>query len=245
MTSPNNPGQHQYDPAKIQDLNIPDEYDRSEFNKPTSAVNPGDQWAGPIIPRSYSIEMAEEKGLAADGLFNERFFTLQALYRNVLEAEIISKYDLRLYDDAIGDSSFQFRAEQPERMSFYQKYSTLDTRYIYLRNNIHIERLSEEQLALLDDYLLTGGDTTKKQLEALIAETYRMVLMVDPSGGNFLVGYAGGGGITAPNVSIVFEISFSGFDYDAGDGYDYIDSITEDMGKKLSTSEMPVTVFCE
>lgn len=101
-----------------------------------------------------------------DGINEDEFINLQAKYRSYFESilkEIINFKDL---DDRIKKVLLLPKIKDKE-YNFYHKYSTLDSDYIYLRNNIHIENLNDEEISYLKNNEFDKGfiiDTLSKVL---------------------------------------------------------------------------------
>lgn len=64
--------------------------------------------------------------------------------------------ELDVYDKSIDDSGYKFKPVDPLMMDYYQYMSAMNLKYLYLRNNLYIEKLSKEQVAKL--LILTPDD---------------------------------------------------------------------------------------
>lgn len=75
---------------------------------------------------------------------------MERIYRVGFSAFLLEKLDLQTYDDELKSDEKKFISCDEEHKTDAQKIDELNLDYIYLRNEVHIDRLSEEQLALLE-----------------------------------------------------------------------------------------------
>ena len=96
------------------------------------------------VPNTYdsaSIEM---------NFYNiEEFVRLQKRYRKALEEYLDKKVHLRTTDKKILSSGLQIPKVEDQSYNFYHQSEVLKSGYLFVRNNIHIERLSAEELRYL------------------------------------------------------------------------------------------------
>jgi len=109
-----------------------------------------------IQPLNYDIDLAIERGLATSAGFSDRYLNMQALYRRALEQYLAEKLSLNMFDEMLATNELRFIPVPDERRDFYHRYSTFGFQYIYLRNNLPIERLSVEDLDVLSSYIEMG-----------------------------------------------------------------------------------------
>lgn len=84
-------------------------------------------------PMTYDIELAETKGLAENGHLSETFDQVYTMYRKVFENYLIGQLDISDFDQKLQDSSLGYSPVEESEQTIYQKDSSLDTTYIYLR----------------------------------------------------------------------------------------------------------------
>lgn len=112
-------------------------------------------------PNTIDKKLLEEKGI------NERdLISLQVRYKNALESIIKEVIDVKEIDNLIESVSFEIPTNLDED-SFYSHFSSLKSKYFYVRNNIHIERLSKEDIETLK---------TNDNHEELVLRTLREVI---------------------------------------------------------------------
>ena len=99
----------------------------------------------------------------------ESYLKLYKLYNNLLVQYLIKKYDLNLYDKMIKDSNRLFTKVDTNDMDIYQYVSS---KYLDIRNNIYIEKLSQEELL----YLSSTKELLDSNNEQFIEKTYKKVI---------------------------------------------------------------------
>lgn len=116
------------------------------------------------------------KGLYKDGNFTDKFYILYKNYKILLEKFLINKLPLVEYDNKIDNSGLLFYPVKRDDMDIYQLLSTMDLKYIYLRNVLNVDKLSDDDIELvvnLSDSELIMFD---EKMIGLINRTYKDVL---------------------------------------------------------------------
>jgi hypothetical protein len=140
---------------------------------------------------------------------------LQALYRKVFEAYLAEKLDLLSYELLFHNEEVPMTPVPKGRQNYYQYCSTLPMEYLYLRNNLCIERLEEKDLALLQQCHEAGQYEVTEELTEMVVRTYIRVIRVFDEADSFghepdnmiTTYYPYGGGLKhADNQAVVFEI---------------------------------------
>jgi hypothetical protein len=114
--------------------------------------------------------------------------------------------NIKAYDESLRAHSCGFVPVKPEKQGIYQRYGSFGNQFIFLRNNIHIERLAPDDLLSLQTASSLG------ELEGLVRRTWAEAVAVRwaDSPAAFDVIYDTGaltGFATAPNTSLVFGLS--------------------------------------
>ncbi|MDF9824221.1 hypothetical protein M2475_000579 [Breznakia sp. PF5-3] len=137
-------------------------------------------------PKTYDIELAKEKGLISEDLdtLSEYYLEVQGLYRIVLEDKLKRELDLGNFEKKLEelDTYFQPYLGKVDKYEGYQQFTTMDLPYLFLRNNLHIENLSDEDLELLIQKLTIEDPIHDKDLVALVDRTFLSVLQVNQYG---------------------------------------------------------------
>ena len=94
------------------------------------------------VPNSYNNSIIEEK------FKEDEFIELQVKYRKYLESILNKFIDFKIIDEKIKEVINIPKIEDKE-YNFYHKFSSLNSDYVYLRNNYHIENLSDEEINLI------------------------------------------------------------------------------------------------
>ena len=105
----------------------------------------------------------------------QEYLNLSTLYRTLLN-EYIKQLGLGSYEEAIKNSGLNFVPIQLSEQDFYQYYNNCELTYYYIRNNIYLNRLTEEEYNYLkeksksQDYALNNVDIT------FLSNTFRKVI---------------------------------------------------------------------
>ena len=120
----------------------------------------------PIFPNSIDYELARSKNLYPENI-NDKYYLLQKKYQTVLEKYLNDILNLKGYDDFISHSNLKFNVTTNK--DYYQQSSTLELNYIYIKNNLHIEKLSNEDL-----------DNLSKDINVLdiVKRTYKNIIKI-------------------------------------------------------------------
>ena len=99
-------------------------------------------------------ELLSQKGLGGGKQPNQRYFTLINKYKGFFELYLKETLPLELIDQNARESELGFKPIKEEDMDFYQRTSGMGLTYLYLRNNLYIEKLSASNLQLLEGQTL-------------------------------------------------------------------------------------------
>lgn len=196
----------------------------------------------------YNHELGKRKGLLNEDRLNNHYLNLQAVYRANLDACLMNVLDLEDLDEELADSSLDFVSRRAEEKNLYEKESTMGLAYIYQRNNLYIEYLSEEQLSLLRQSLESGRSLITDEIQKMVWETFREVIRVrkpedweDET--RFLYPETEGRKPKIPNQALVLGIS-NAMEYGISgkllpdryrrEKYEYLDRIKKEKEKEYS-----------
>ena len=118
-----------------------------------------------FYPNSFNYQLLKEKNLS------ERFMKLENKYRKYFQNYIIKTLSLDKYDKMITESDLKFYTCLEERKDYYQKSSPLN--YIYIKNNLHIEKLNNDDLKILEE------SNNEDELIELIKKTWQNIIKID------------------------------------------------------------------
>jgi hypothetical protein len=161
-----------------------------------------------IEPLNYDLRQAIEKGLATKvGGFSDKYLNMQALYRKALEQYLAEKLSLGMFDEMLETSELRFIPVPNNKQGFYQRYSTFDFKYIYLRNNLPIERLDLEDLDILSSHIEARRSDITEDLLEMVSGTFRRIIMGwENQEPEVLIWIMFDGVSLAPNNALVFII---------------------------------------
>lgn len=98
------------------------------------------------IPNTYNNDLV---GLRFYDL--DEFVRLQKKYRKALEEYLDKRVHLKEVEQTILDSGLDIPKVEDQEYNFYHQSEVLTSGYLFVRNNIHIEKLSEEDLKYLKE----------------------------------------------------------------------------------------------
>ena len=101
----------------------------------------------------------------------------QDMYRFLIQRYILEKTKLDRIDKRMKEYKIPFIPYPSEKKDEYQAHDFMNLQYIYMRNDIHMERLTEEQLAVIEEAATNLTDETAVvNAMVLVQNTYREVL---------------------------------------------------------------------
>lgn len=106
-----------------------------------------------------------------------RMEKIENVYRIGVSQYLSDTLSLKEYDQKLTSSDMRFVQNDEEHLSEAQKNDKLGLRFIYLRNNVHIERLSEEEQELLyNETVQTKNDKLSTEAEKIVEDSFYSVL---------------------------------------------------------------------
>ena len=148
------------------------------------------------------------------GFDDEQFLSLQVKYKQLFERMVISQIDFSSVEQRLHDSHYPIVNDND--YNFYRKYSTLGSNYIYFRNNIHIERLTEEEIKELTSETI-NMDFLRNTYEKVLYEDGDITFLGDPSDST-----------RVPSKSIILELAVDFKEIQDLESALLIDDIVED-----------------
>ena len=115
------------------------------------------------------------KNLTEEGKKN--YLLLYELYSNLLYQYFIQVLNLKEYDDLFATGEISYKEVATNNMDFYQYLATDYLKYLYIRNNIYIERLSDEELKFLRDKYISGDFSLDDSSKIFIEKTFLKVIL--------------------------------------------------------------------
>lgn len=102
--------------------------------------------------------------------------SVEKYYRDCLKQFMLEQLNLKEYDFMLEESDMNYIPNDEESMIEVQKRNCLGLKFIYLRNELYLERLSDEEIRMLEGELKDSkGNVSEKALE-IVKETYAKVI---------------------------------------------------------------------
>lgn len=102
------------------------------------------------------------------------YLQLNALYRRLLN-EYIGNIGVNKYDDRLSKSELKFVPISDTAKDYYQYYAGTSHKYYYVRNNVYIERLANDDLEYLKERLMSGDSLTDEDF-TFVERTFKCVI---------------------------------------------------------------------
>lgn len=199
-------------------------------------------------PHSFDSILAAEKQLADENGFTAEYFMLQSIYAEELMNYLDEKCDIHALDAEFVNHEMRFIPTETPR-NIYQRSCSFGMQFLFLRNNICIERLDEKDLLILR--MAANGDA---EVSELVQRTYKTVIAAtsddDP---DLKVAYEMDGKI-APNRSVVLGFAMDSEFTEDGNFVDVEHEMEKDAAidvilpviQEQLTQELgfPVVIFC-
>ena len=140
---------------------------------------------------SAKAEIADEealikKGLCGEEYLNDKYIKLYRNYKMLLDKYLLTKLSLHKYEEMIINSGLRFVPLNYLDMDYYQYISSMDLNYIYLTNDIYVEKLSENDIDRVINLTNEEIANPNQELMDLVARTYEDVITSEYSEANGL-----------------------------------------------------------
>lgn len=159
------------------------------------------------LPMSYSAVRASDKGLGENGGYSDWYFELQAFYAEGIWEMLNAQCEIMKLDEQLALSDMNFLPVDTFK-NVYQEHWNFGAKYLFLRNNVHVERLSEADLELLGGYMRDGFEPGSADVKQMVLRTLRDVICVDPNLPSDAIEYVyEPSGRAAPNNAVVLGLA--------------------------------------
>ena len=126
----------------------------------------------PNIRKECNIKSDEEM---------KKYLLIYSVYNKLLVEFLIEKYYLKEVDKELEKRKDSFPEVTSSEKDLYQSLSEGYLKYFYLRNNIYIERLTNEQLNYLFSIYQSNNLELTPQNRQFISDTYLKVILENPT----------------------------------------------------------------
>ena len=159
----------------------------------------------PVRNKEYFESLSSEE--------QENYIELYNVYAALLTKHFIEKYKLDEYDKVLINSPFSFPKVKEEDMDIYQYLASDDLSFIYLRNNLYIERLSQEEKNKLVWLAQEEKPEYTPEVEELMENTFRKVIVENETEEENLNIFYGPmtGAFLAPDNAIIIGIRYDDY----------------------------------
>lgn len=176
------------------------------------------------IPNSYDYSLINEKQID-----KEKFLRLQIKYKNDFEKLLLKIIDFKKIDEYINSFNLNIPYISNQENNFYYKYSILESKYLYLRNNIHIENLSNEDIEIIANALKNNLDLNLD----FFNKTFKHVLYEKGDYSMFGIPMLRN---KVSSKSIIFEFAYNQNGFKEVSQYNFVNSVIDVIYKSLSDS---------
>ena len=183
----------------------------------------------------FDYDIFSSKGLYENDNLTDRYYTLIKNYKILFEKYLMSKIPLKDMDEKIFNSKLLFIPVDTKKMDYFQKFSTMKLKYLYLRNNLYVYKLSNSEIDSLINLSVNQLSKPNSKLMTLIENTYRMVIDAKPYGNNISDNYIKCYGIDNSDYWIKSDELVIGVRYDEfadnglGDGDEWKDNYNNQL----------------
>lgn len=146
-------------------------------------------------PNTIDLELINQKNIDSD------YVLLQQKYIESFEFYIMQKMDIKKYDLIITQFSSDISNINDIDNNIYKKSSALKSDYIYLRNNIHIERLEMDEIDEIRNAIIKNNILPFSFIKKTI------YLMINEGNKKISYGYDSFDDYFDPNI-FIFEFSY-------------------------------------
>lgn len=162
-----------------------------------------------LLPNNSTVDF-----LKMTNKLKKEYFLLYFSYRKLFTEYIIKEANLIKYDDKISSSKLNFRPIDIEDMDVYQYFSSNVLKYFYIRNNIYIEKLTNEEREMLCQNIKDENCKLTPDIEEMIKNTFQNVIFEDvgKDGKNYMIPYGPNSrSFLAKNNSLVIGMRYDEF----------------------------------
>ena len=128
-----------------------------------------------VYPAGYDTAEAKAKKLIEENAGEERYQRLEAAYLAVLNHCLEETVGIARYEKQLTDSGYTF---YPPENNLYYRTRAFGRENLYLRNHAYIERLSADDLELLEAAVENDSVRLSEELKAMVQNTWRELIPV-------------------------------------------------------------------
>ncbi len=169
------------------------------------------------------------------------YLSIYALYMDLFNQYIIKNTHIKDYDDIVSNDDLGYQVVADENKDIYQQFSDNFLQYFYIRNNLYLERLSNDDINLLKEKIIDENFELDEATEELVSRTFRSVIFENINGDvehTFLTNFGPEDRkFFAYNHSLVIGVRFL-MDYDDLENYFTLENNLVELCQKVENSLM-------
>ena len=132
-------------------------------------------------------ELAIEKKLIIND--DSKIYTsVQKLYIKCFEQILLSKVDLKKYEERIENSKCNIGPVKVKNKTYYHNLSSMNLKFIYIRNFFYVEKLNENDLSIMIQKVNNNNYEVDNALMDIVNRTYKDVLANNYVNGEYYAG---------------------------------------------------------
>lgn len=173
------------------------------------------------FPNSYNLDKIKELNLD-----DEFFLTMQEYYKKYFEILLSKIVNFKSIDDYISTIGISIPIINDKNYNFYHKNSYLKSEYVFLRNNIHIENLTKEEINKIKSCIISNEELDTQ----FLLNTFKKVLYEE---GDFSMYGIETDDCILNSRSLVFELAFNQKDFVSTNQIMLVEKLEEMLNKIL------------
>jgi len=151
-----------------------------------------------FYPHNYDISILKDYGLFTD-TYTDEYFKLYSIYRFFEDKYLENTLHLKEINDKVDELHIGFNTKV-----LYKEISNITGNYVYIRNNIFLERLTKEEIEEFKTLVKTSDNSS---LIEFVKKTYKKLIMFDTTkASDKIVNYNTYGGFITYNNSLVIGV---------------------------------------
>ena len=171
------------------------------------------------------------KLISSENLEQKEYIQMYSLYRKLFTEYVIENLNLQEYDNKIKTSELNFHESSEKEMDVYQYFSSDVLKYLYIRNNIYIEKLKDKEKEFLAKKIKEKNFEYGSEEKKFIKNTFKHVICRQEKKDKPVMVFYGvpSRRFMAPNDSIIIGFRYNEF---------YNDGLNDNEWKELHQNQI-------
>lgn len=180
---------------------------------------------GQLVPgdmNPISTDAAASKGLALFGHLDRDYALVQNMYRAILFPRLVDTLGLGAFDQELADDGIVAASGDDVPFNLYaQQCAGLPLKYLYIRNNLYMERLDQDQINAFLTHADDPGFASNPELDQIVTDTYPRVIRPLDTDIEIQTGFDASGFLFYNDAVVVYLVTSIGKDEVTPDGKGY------------------------